>query len=267
MTLVDYYLADSRLILVPIEHLDPTGMSCELAAVIQGRRGWSRAQVAAHRNVEFYAFPFTGMAAVITVDETDQPVRPRRPDTDADMLKDLKRLRDWTSFLPALRRLIAHATFKDTPAAEAVDEGWKLLSNERPIRFNEMEYHVPLDAQMGALREVLATIERHRPDVFFPIEARVIAADEAWLSPFHGRVTGSIAAHAYYKDDYEFLFERIEPIFRRFEGRPHWGKLHSLKARDFPSLYPRWADACAVRASLEPDGRMLNDHLREVFGA
>ena len=51
-----------------------------------------------------------------------------------------------------------------------------------------MEYHLPLEAQMAALREVLTAIERHRPDVFFPIEARVIDADDAWLSPFHGRV-------------------------------------------------------------------------------
>jgi FAD/FMN-containing dehydrogenase len=152
-------------------------------------------------------------------------------------------------------------------AEEAVDEGWKLLSNERPVRFNEMEYHVPLEVQMDALREVLAAIERHRSDVFFPIEARVIAADEAWLSPFHGRVSGSIAVHAYYKDDHAFLFELVEPILRRFDGRPHWGKLHSLKAADFAALYPRWKDAQAVRESLDPAGRMLNAHLRAVFGA
>jgi hypothetical protein len=48
---------------------------------------------------------------------------------------------------------------------------------------------------------------------------------------------------------------------------PHWGKLRSLKAPDFPSLYPRRADVRAVRESLDPDGRMLNAHLREAFGA
>lgn len=223
------------------------------------------ALIANHRNVEFYAIPFTGLAAVITVDETDKPISPRGPDTDADAVMGLKKLRDLTGFLPGVRRSLAQSAFKDAPAEEAVDEGWKLLSNERPVRFNEMEYHLPLEAQMVALREVIAAIEKHRPDVFFPIEVRVIDQDDAWLSPFFGRVSGSIAVHAYYKDDYQFLFDLIEPILRRHDGRPHWGKLHSLKAADFVSLYPRFKDATAVRAMLDPQGRMLNDHLRAVF--
>ncbi len=220
---------------------------------------------AAHRNVEFYAIPFTGLASLITVDETDRPVLPRGADADVDAVMALKKLRDVAGFLPSVRRDLAQAAFKDFPPEEAVDEGWKLLSNERPVRFNEMEYHLPLDAQMPALREVIAAIEKHRPDVFFPIEARVIDADDAWLSPFYERVSGSIAVHAYYKDDYQFLFELVEPILRHHGGRPHWGKLHSLGAADFAALYPRWADANEVRATLDPEGRMLNDHLRKVF--
>jgi FAD/FMN-containing dehydrogenase len=127
--------------------------------------------------------------------------------------------------------------------------------------------HLPLDAQLPALREVVAAIEKHRPDVFFPIEARVIDADDAWLSPFYERVSGSIAVHAYYKDDHRFFFDLVEPIFLRHGGRPHWGKMHSLKAADLAPLYPKFADARTVRASVDPQGRMLNEHLREVFGS
>lgn len=221
--------------------------------------------IAQHRNAEFYAIPFTGLAALITVDETDRPVSPRGPDTDVDAVMELKTLRDLTGYLPAVRRSLAQSAFKDAPADEAVDEGWKLLSNERPVRFNEMEYHLPLEAQMTALREVIGAIEKHRSDVFFPIEARVIDADDAWLSPFHGRVSGSVAVHAYYKDDYSFLFEIVEPILRKHGGRPHWGKLHSLKYADFAALYPRFKEAVEVRATLDPEGRMLNDHLRAIF--
>src|SRR6185295_17800379 len=74
--------------------------------------------VATHRNVEFFALPFTGIAATITVDPTDEPVRPRGPDTDASTLMDLKRLRDWTSRVPPLRRWIAQKVM----AAEFVPE-------------------------------------------------------------------------------------------------------------------------------------------------
>jgi len=218
-----------------------------------------------HRNVEFYAVPFTGYAAVISCDPTDRPVSPRGEDEDVSALMALKSLRDWLGYAPALRRAAARMAFDGTPATEAVDEGWKLLSNERSVRFNEMEYHLPREAQVPALREIIAAIETHRGDVFFPIEARTIAQDDAWLSPFHRRDSGSIAVHAHYKDDHRFLFELIEPILRRHEGRPHWGKLHSLGARDFGSLYPRWRDAAALRRELDPEGRMMNPHLRKVF--
>src|SRR5512147_3064115 len=43
MTLVEYYLADPRLILIPIEHLAPSGMSRELATLLVDRPGWSAA--------------------------------------------------------------------------------------------------------------------------------------------------------------------------------------------------------------------------------
>ncbi|WP_368731628.1 D-arabinono-1,4-lactone oxidase, partial [Pseudomonas sp. GW460-C3] len=48
-------------------------------------RDWHRL-TAAHDKVEFFAFPFSGLAAVITTDPTDAPLRPRGPDQDTDML-------------------------------------------------------------------------------------------------------------------------------------------------------------------------------------
>jgi FAD-linked oxidoreductase len=217
-----------------------------------------------HRNVEFYAVPFTKLAAIITADETELAAKPRGPDQDTQTLMDLKRLRDVFGFSSSVRRRIAYAMMKDLPAEEAIDEGWKLLSNERPVRFNEMEYHLPIESQMVALQEVLAAIEEQRPDVFFPIEVRAIDQDDAWLSPFNRGVCGSIAVHAYYQDDYQFLFDLVEPIFRKHGGRPHWGKLNSLRSADFVSLYPRWREAMQLRAELDPQGRLLNEYLRTV---
>jgi FAD-linked oxidoreductase len=218
-----------------------------------------------HRNVEFYVIPFTGKAAVITADPTSRPLKPRGGDTDSQTVMQLKTLRDVFGPLPGARRWVAEKLLGGLPPEEMVDQGWKLLSNERPVRFNEMEFHLPVEAQIPALKEVVATIEAKRNDVFFPIEVRSIAADDAWLSPFYQRESGSVAVHAYYKDDYQFLFELIEPIFRRHGGRPHWGKLNSLKAADFRSLYPRWKDAMEVRAALDPGGRFLNPYLKSAL--
>jgi FAD-linked oxidoreductase len=222
---------------------------------------------AKHRNVEFYYLPFTGMSAVITHDETDAAATPRAPTQDNDAVMTLKALRDWLGWSPSLRRRVARQVLKSLKPETVVAESWQLLSNERPIRFNEMEYHLPRDAQLSALSEVIEAIEKGRPDVFFPIEARVIKQDDAWLSPFFERDSGSIAVHAYYKDDYSFLFEVVEPILRRHGGRPHWGKLNSLRSADFTALYPRFSDAAKIRRDLDPEGRFLNPYLKGVFDA
>lgn len=220
-----------------------------------------------HRNIEFYVIPFTGKAALITADPTAGPVRPRGADVETKTLMDLKTLRDLFGFAPPIRRAVARAMMAHIPPEVMADDGWKLLSNNRPVRFNEMEYHLPRDEQIPALREVVAAIEAHRSDVFFPIEVRVIDADEGWLSPFYQRPSGSIAVHAYYKDDDRFLFSLVEPILRRHGGRPHWGKLNSLTGADFAQLYPRWGDAVTIRRQLDPAGRMLNPYLRGLFSA
>ncbi|HEY0799987.1 MAG TPA: D-arabinono-1,4-lactone oxidase [Steroidobacteraceae bacterium] len=220
---------------------------------------------ATHRKVEFFAVPFTGLSAVITTDPTDEAVIPRGPDQDTESLMSLKRLRDLAGWAPPLRHWIAQAALTGMPEERAIDYSWKLLSNERPVRFNEMEFHLPRETQMAAMRQVLELIEANHREVFFPLELRSIAKDDAWLSPFYDRDSGSIAVHAYYKDDHKRLFAQVEPILRRHGGRPHWGKLHSLKARDLAALYPRWQDAMKVRQTLDPQGRFLNGYLRELF--
>lgn len=218
-----------------------------------------------HRNAEFLVLPFTGKSALITHDVTDEPVKPRGPDNDSQTLMDLKRLRDLFEFTPDLRRRAAQMAMKDLPEDVAVDEGWKLLSNERPDRFKEMEYHLPIERQVEVLREVIARIERDAKDVFFPIEARIIAADDAWLSPFYGRESGSIAVHAWYKERHDWMFRLIEPLFREAGGRPHWGKLHSLGEAELGALYPMFGEAQAVRKSVDPAGRMMNPFLKKLF--
>lgn len=226
----------------------------------------AEARWAQHRNFEFYAVPFTGLAANISHDETDDPALPRGPDQDTEFLEALKGLRNLLGFATPVRKAAAKALLSTAKPETAVDEGWKLLSTERPVRFNEMEFHLPVENQLKALEEVVRTIEKERPDVFFPIETRRIAADDAWLSPFEGGPRGSVAVHAYYRDDFSFLYSLVEPIFRRYEGRPHWGKLHTLRGQQLAALYPRWKDFLDVRQELDPEGRMLNPYLRGLFG-
>lgn len=221
---------------------------------------------AKHRNFEFYYVPYSGMAIGITNDETDEPETPEPENRDDEGLMQLKMLQDWLGWTPSGRRWMIQTIMGGMDPEERVDYAHKTLTAERNVRFNEMEYHLPRDAGPKALAEIIETMESNNVEVFFPIEFRTTAAESPWLSPFHARESCSIAIHRFHEADYEPYFSLIEPIFRKYEGRPHWGKINTLKTADFASLYPRWEDFLEVRAALDPHGKFLNPYLRDVFG-
>jgi len=112
---------------------------------------------------------------------------------------------------------------------------------------------------------VVAQLEK-RNEVFFPLEFRWVRADHAWLSPFFERDSCSVAVHAKAGEAHDYLLGEIGPIFQRHGGRPHWGKLHGLGARELTALYPRFKDFQQLREQLDPRGRLLNSHLQQIFG-
>ncbi|MEZ5946869.1 MAG: D-arabinono-1,4-lactone oxidase [Hyphomonas sp.] len=219
----------------------------------------------AHRNFEFYYFPFTGYAAGISHDLFEGEPAGRAESEDDETLEGLKQLRDVFGWSPWLRRQVAAGSLPKGVVEESSDAYWKLLSTTRPIKFNEMEYHIPLENGLACLREIIKAIES-RKDTFFPIEVRFTAPDDAWLSPFNDGPRLSIACHAAVNEPYDYFFSLLEPIHRAHGGRPHWGKLHSLGHDDLTALYPRFQDFCDLRKSLDPEGKFLNPHLARMFG-
>ena len=118
----------------------------------------------------------------------------------------------------------------------------------------------------ACLREILATVIDREVDVVFPLEYRYVKRDDTWLSMSSGQEDhAAISIHRTAAADYRPYFDLIEPIFWKYGGRPHWGKVHSLGAAQLRELYPRFDDFQRVRAELDPAGRMLNAHLRRIF--
>ena len=220
---------------------------------------------AQHRNFEFYYFPHTGLAAGISHDLHEGPISGKGESEDDSTLEDLKGLRDSMGWSPWLRRKIIGAALPRGVVEDVSDSSYKLLATTRPIKFNEMEYHLPRANGLKGLREVIAKLEK-RKDVFFPMEVRFIAPDDAWLSPFNDGPRVSIAIHAAVDEPYDYFFSDIEPIHRANGGRPHWGKHHSLGRDELAALYPKFGDFMALRREMDPSGKFLNPHLARLFG-
>jgi FAD-linked oxidoreductase len=220
---------------------------------------------------EAFAFPHTRTALTLTSRRGHDPPRPRSRAERAlrelvlenGLLGAASRLgRARPALVPALNRLLVRLLAR----SERLDASHRVYPNERRVRFTEMEYAIPRAAAAEALERVLALIERRRLPVVFPIELRVVAADDAFLSNAYGRPTAYVAVHQYRGMEFEAYFRAVEEIMDGLGGRPHWGKRHYQSAHTLAPRYPEWERFAAVRRRLDPEGRFENAYVRRVLG-
>jgi L-gulonolactone oxidase len=166
------------------------------------------------------------------------------------------------SRIPAINRMIV----RTLGGSVKTDQSFKVFSTTRKVRFTEMEYAIPRAHGPAALRRVLEMIDRRGFAVPFPIEYRVVAGDDAYLSTAYERDTVYIAVHMYRGMVWEPYFRAVEAIMDDYEGRPHWGKRHFQKAATLAPRYPEWDRFQAARARLDPGGVFQNEYARRVLG-
>ena len=147
-----------------------------------------------------------------------------------------------------------------------MDRSYRIFATPRSVRFTEMEYAVPREHAVEAIRAVRALVEDRELPVSFPFEVRFVAPDDAFLSPAGGRETCYIASHVFQGMEYEPFMRGVEEIMDGFGGRPHWGKRHFQTAETLRPRYPEWDRFDAVRERLDPEGRFANDYVRRVLG-
>ncbi len=155
-------------------------------------------------------------------------------------------------------QLLSARTFSDVPH--------KVFVTERRVVFREMEYAVPREAGVQALRDVRAWLESTDLRISFPVEVRVAPADDIALSTASDRDSVYLAFHVNQATDHARYFAGVEDILRGYDGRPHWGKLHTRTAADLAPAYPRFEEFLAIRDRLDPDRVFANDYLRRVLG-
>jgi len=146
------------------------------------------------------------------------------------------------------------------------DVAHRVFTSSRTVVFKEMEYAVPRAAGVAALREARRAIDESSWRISFPVEVRVVPADDVPLSTAYQRDTVYLAFHTHRDADHTAYFSAIERIMLDHGGRPHWGKLHSLGAAELADAHPRFGDFLALRDRLDPDRVFVNDHLRRLLG-
>jgi L-gulonolactone oxidase len=225
----------------------------------------------ANDHFELFTFPYADSALVLERNRVESPPRPRGK--ASAYLNDIV-LENWAleaisaagkafpRAIPMLSRLAARLA----SGSAATDRSDRIFANERRVRFTEMEYGVPREHGPEAARRVIEWVRSNRYPVFFPIEMRVTAGDDALLSPSHERDTAYIAVHQYRGMAWRPYFEAVESIMDSYGGRPHWGKRHFQTAATLTERYLRWSEFQAARDELDPHRVFTNEYAARVLG-
>ncbi|HEY3827709.1 MAG TPA: D-arabinono-1,4-lactone oxidase [Solirubrobacteraceae bacterium] len=225
----------------------------------------------ANDHFEFYVFPHAQTALTRTNNRTEQPPRPRSRAAayanDVLLTNHTFELccrlgRRLPAQIPRINRLVTRLA----GSSRRVDRSDRIFASPRLVRFTEMEYALPRERTVEAVRRVLELVPRAGFAVPFPIEVRTVAADDALISTAAGRESGFVAIHMYRGMAWEPYFRAVEGIMDELEGRPHWGKRHFQTAATLRPRYPDWDRFQAIRRRLDPAGRFANAYVERVLG-
>ncbi|GIO34808.1 MULTISPECIES: D-arabinono-1,4-lactone oxidase [Paenibacillus] len=222
-----------------------------------------------HDHFEFFWFPHTDTVQVKLLDETDETPSESRFWQQANQLvmenAFFGMLSAGCRILPGLCKPVSRLSARFVPTGEDTAYSHELFATQRLVRFNEMEYSVPAEKMEEVVREIRAKVAAEKHAVHFPVECRYVKGDDIWLSPACGRDSAYIAVHMYKGMEHRTYFRDIEDIFRRYDGRPHWGKMHTRTAEELSGLYPKWDAFQEIRRQLDPLGIFQNDYLKKLF--
>ena len=227
--------------------------------------------VASNHHVDLYWFPHTDNCLVKTDNRTlddAEPLSRARAWLDDELLSNtvFGLVNRVTNARPSLAPRIARVSSRALGARSYRDVSHKVFVSPRRVVFREMEYSVPRSVGLEALREARRVMERAGWNITFPVEVRCSPPDEAWLSTTHDRESVYLAFHVHRDTDHRAYFEGVERVLREYDGRPHWGKLHTRTAADLAPAYPRLGDFVALRDELDPDRVFTNSYLERVLG-
>jgi FAD-linked oxidoreductase len=250
-------------VLHSVDHPEPLD---ELLETLDARAGSAD-------HFEFYWFPHTDVA--LTKTQTRLPESaPRKPLPrvgrwiDEELLSNgvYRMVCATATLVPPVVPPFSRLAVKLTGNREYSDLSNRVLTQNRDVRFREMEYALPVENVRPAFDALRALIDERGWRISFPVEVRFAAADDLWMSTAQGRASGYIAVHRYYRENPTEYFEAVENIMLAFGGRPHWGKMHTLDADILRDRYPHFDEFVAVRDRLDPKRMFTNTYLDRVLG-
>ena len=224
-----------------------------------------------NRNFEYYWIPYTDTAWTKTsnIVESDEPDKVSMMNYWSEYVLEnyvFKGLCELATVFPSQTELISKITAASISDVSKVHNSHRIYATQRLVRFKEMEYNVPIEAYDDVIKDIMKVVNSKKYNVHFPIENRVVQADDILMSPAYKRDAAYIACHIYYKKDHRPYFKALEEVFRAYGGRPHWGKMNTLTTNEVATLYPAFSIFLQHRSDQDPDGVFVSPYIKTLFG-
>ena len=153
----------------------------------------------------------------------------------------------------------------DLPEGQRIDRSYRIYPMVYDPNFHEVEYFLPIEQTREILDGMRKLMLDWLPLSVYPLEIRVVAADDAWLSPNYQRDNLVVSISGEPGTDYWPYLRACDELFAEYGGRPHWGKIHFMTSERIAALFPRYQNFLEMRRRFDPNGTFLNQHLRSLF--
>ncbi|MEO4052639.1 D-arabinono-1,4-lactone oxidase [Solibacillus sp. CAU 1738] len=224
-----------------------------------------------HRHVEWFYFPGSDLIQVKKMDIV-APQEQNKWQQKVDELK-LQLLENGAFYVasevckwqPRASLAVSKLSSKLVSEGERIGLSYMIYPSPRSVKFNEIEYAIPLVNFEACMEEVHHTLKRQQFNVHFPIECRTTTGEKGFLSPTQGQESAFIAFHMYKGMDETAYFEWVRTMMGKYGGRPHWGKINDYHASNIRSYYPQFEQFAKVRQKQDPHNIFLTSYFRHIF--
>ncbi len=166
---------------------------------------------------------------------------------------------------PEMSRKMTDFSAKSVPTGSKEGMYYEIFPSPRLVKFTETEYAIPLHTFETCIEEIHVFLQAHPFYIHFPIECRVTAGEDAFLSPTQGKETAFLAFHMYKGMDDGPYFKWVHKLMEKYGGRPHFGKMNDLTNDKMQRLYPDLDRFLDIREQCDPNGIFMTNYLKSIF--
>ncbi|MGM8884486.1 D-arabinono-1,4-lactone oxidase [Psychrobacter sp. 1U2] len=166
---------------------------------------------------------------------------------------------------PKWTKKVSQISASSIPNTRRAGYSYEVFPTPRGVKFNESEYFIKLSDFDACISEVNSILLKNNKGSHFPIEVRTHKGETGMLSPTQGEDCAVLSFHVYKGMDSEPLFNWLYEYMKKWQGRPHWGKVNKLNTDELHKLYPDLKRFLEIREQYDPDDLFMNSWLEEKF--